>query len=255
MKLLSPQDFYRQHQGFKTLSLVGSSDSVIKWENGARIESNDLVVRFNRATVKGFEKQVGSRTDLLVCNQLNTLKRSPSPVDLLHPKAALLMIGVDGMARLGQDDLSDWLGDIPTFSTLVPDIVEVENTTHERLYSTGTYALYFLTKAFSFEKIFITGFSFFGLTSGNSGHYFRKSELEIVWHNPVEDAKMFAAILSRFPGKVEMSPEVEEVMREVGYKGYYGGRSGPIPFRLNRWFANSLLRTAYRLRRYSKDWD
>eukprot|EP00897_Mesotaenium_endlicherianum_P004766 jgi/Mesen1/4317/ME000022S03606 len=49
-------------QLFDTCAVVGSSGSLLLKEAGAEIDSNDMVMRFNGAPTRGFEKQVGSKT-------------------------------------------------------------------------------------------------------------------------------------------------------------------------------------------------
>ena len=53
---------------FNVCSLVGSSGSLLYHENGPEIDQSDLVIRFNHAPIKMYEKFVGSRTDLRISN-------------------------------------------------------------------------------------------------------------------------------------------------------------------------------------------
>lgn len=130
---------------------------------------------------------------------------------------------------------------------------ESEEKPQGRGYSTGTHARDILTSSFTFDKIFLTGFIFFGLSSENSNHYFGKPELEMAWHDVNQEIKVFAAIRFRFPGEVEKTPEVEAALIQGSDKPHGEKPRGFIPFRLNRWLANRLIRTAYRLRRLAKD--
>tara|TARA_R100001594_G_C3987876_1_gene251693 strand:+ start:199 stop:792 length:594 start_codon:yes stop_codon:yes gene_type:complete len=52
----------------QNIALVGSSDSILDEEYGSTIDSHTQVVRFNNAITEGFEKYVGSKTDLRVSN-------------------------------------------------------------------------------------------------------------------------------------------------------------------------------------------
>jgi len=244
MNSLSPQEFYRMFSGASTLSVVGNSDSLLQWENGERIDASDMVVRFNRARVEGLEKHVGSRTDLLVVNQINNLERSPHPAGMLNPKAALLLAFLDESSWLGRDSFSDWLGDIPVFSTIPPDIVGMAHELHHRGYSSGTYALYLLTTMFSFERIFITGFNFFGLTSGSSGHYFSGKDFAMGWHEVLPEIRVFSQLLSRFSGELEMTEEVAEVLAQSQVSAEIATRKLPI----SEFLARQLFRAAYLVR-------
>jgi hypothetical protein len=51
-----------------TVSIVGNSGLMLTKEWGAAIDKSDIVVRFNHAPTRGFEKYVGSKTSLRVVN-------------------------------------------------------------------------------------------------------------------------------------------------------------------------------------------
>ena len=51
-----------------SIILVGSSPDILKNELGHKIDSFSNVVRFNDVKVKGFEKNIGTKTTLLVMN-------------------------------------------------------------------------------------------------------------------------------------------------------------------------------------------
>ena len=52
----------------KKIAVVGSSGILLDKEYGKEIDDHDYIVRFNVARVKGFEKNVGSRTDIRFFN-------------------------------------------------------------------------------------------------------------------------------------------------------------------------------------------
>ena len=49
-------------------AIVGNSSKLLNSKLGNEIDSHDFVMRFNHATVKGFEKDVGSKTSLRFIN-------------------------------------------------------------------------------------------------------------------------------------------------------------------------------------------
>ena len=51
-----------------SVALVGSSGCVLDSEYGQMIDSHDTIIRFNAARVAGYEKYVGSRTDIRIMN-------------------------------------------------------------------------------------------------------------------------------------------------------------------------------------------
>ena len=52
----------------KSVAVVGSSGNLLNKEAGEEIDSHDIVIRFNQARVEGYEKYVGSRTDIRILN-------------------------------------------------------------------------------------------------------------------------------------------------------------------------------------------
>ena len=48
----------------KKVIIVGNSPSILSEEYGSLIDSYDIVIRLNKCTTKGFEKYIGSKTDI-----------------------------------------------------------------------------------------------------------------------------------------------------------------------------------------------
>jgi len=53
---------------YRTCAVVGSGPAIMEREYGAEIDSHDCIIRCNRAPSDGFEKNVGSRTDIRILN-------------------------------------------------------------------------------------------------------------------------------------------------------------------------------------------
>ena len=70
---------YSQLVSGKTVAVVGPARTLLGAGHGDRIDSHDLVVRFNdtldRPSRPGLAADIGSRTDVLYCNQV-ILKRA-----------------------------------------------------------------------------------------------------------------------------------------------------------------------------------
>ncbi len=59
---------------FESCGVVSSSGSLKGSGLGSRIDANDVVVRFNNAPTKGYERDVGTKTSLRIVNsQVRTL--------------------------------------------------------------------------------------------------------------------------------------------------------------------------------------
>ncbi|XP_070533158.1 alpha-N-acetylneuraminide alpha-2,8-sialyltransferase-like [Ptychodera flava] len=63
-----PEETPFKKQTFKKCSIVGNSGLVSGKGCGKSIDSTDFVIRFNLAKIRGYEQDVGNRTDLVTCN-------------------------------------------------------------------------------------------------------------------------------------------------------------------------------------------
>eukprot|EP00191_Tetraselmis_sp_GSL018_P022269 CAMPEP_0177626564 /NCGR_PEP_ID=MMETSP0419_2-20121207/30721_1 /TAXON_ID=582737 /ORGANISM="Tetraselmis sp., Strain GSL018" /LENGTH=589 /DNA_ID=CAMNT_0019127627 /DNA_START=106 /DNA_END=1873 /DNA_ORIENTATION=- len=68
---------------FKTCAVVGSSGILRLFDHGKQIDKSDLIIRFNRAPTKGFERHVGSRTSLRIASPMNVGWREGNESTLL----------------------------------------------------------------------------------------------------------------------------------------------------------------------------
>ncbi|QDZ24200.1 sialyltransferase [Chloropicon primus] len=59
---------FRDNNAFAKCAVVGSSNSLTKKQYGELIDSHGVVIRFNAAPTRGFQKYVGKRTDIRVQN-------------------------------------------------------------------------------------------------------------------------------------------------------------------------------------------
>ena len=66
-KLLPTRQLFR-NQYFKTCSVVGNSGILLDSHCGANIDAADFVIRCNFATLKGYETDVGNKTNVITFN-------------------------------------------------------------------------------------------------------------------------------------------------------------------------------------------
>lgn len=85
------------------VAIVGSSGRLAKQKLGEQIDEFDYIVRFNRAPIKGYEKNVGSRTDLRIVNNHVFANKpakgfSKQPTEFIRnlKEGTLLYFGPDG---------------------------------------------------------------------------------------------------------------------------------------------------------------
>jgi Glycosyltransferase family 29 (sialyltransferase) len=240
--------------GIRSVAMVGNAATILQRQNGALIDSHDLVIRFNRAHVEGLEDKIGSRTDLLVANAANSLEKAPSPADTLKPRWVLCFVQPQIGAEL--ESFRAWVGDIPTAITLSPDILELATTGRTRGLTLGTYTLYTLLKLFPLERLFVTGFTMYGAAGGDSHKYYDPGSRAGSYHDLDEEARLFGAILASFQAELQFTPEVGDLLRRHGHAralqsaGAAGGAEAPsLYYRLLGWLAWRFLRTGFKLRR------
>lgn len=199
----------------KRIAVVGNAASVLNWRAGDRIDSSDLVVRFNEARTDSFESSVGSRTDILFANVYNTLDKSPSPSTHLKPRVIICLLGTrDKDADL--EAFRAWAGPCPTLFSWVPDLIPHLPIARTRTLTSGIYALHLVKTWLEPESLFITGFNAF-LGEGNGHYWTRENPPAAYFHDLDLDAKYLRQILSDYTGQLELTPELEVLLgKRVG---------------------------------------
>ncbi len=87
MDLLKDSDWKELKKG-NSCVIVGNSPLITEYKKGKKIDSFDYIVRLNDAPTGGFEKQVGSRTDLRVLNR--TLQKEKGVGNLDSDRSGIL---------------------------------------------------------------------------------------------------------------------------------------------------------------------
>ena len=87
MDLLKSSNWKELKKG-NSCVLVGNSFLITEYEKGEKINSFDFIVRLNDAPTRGYEKQVGSRTDLRVLNR--TLQKEKGVGNLDDDRSGVL---------------------------------------------------------------------------------------------------------------------------------------------------------------------
>lgn len=209
-------DFRDLFASIRSMAIVGNSQSILNWDNGELIDSYDMVVRFNQARTQGLEQKVGSRTDVLVANEANSVRKSPPPGDVLNAHCVVCF------TRPNQDvDIEawrEWAGDLPTLITLAPDIVGVDAGARSRVLTQGTYALYTFLRLFRIEHLFVTGFTMYGAVPGGASNIYAPDRKQVgTWHDLDQEAKIFSSILAAFAGELKASEEVLALLQRFGH--------------------------------------
>ncbi len=92
MHLITSAEFYSKYQEKRTVVFVGNAPSMKGSNMGAWIDNFDVVVRFNECITVGYEKDVGSKTDILVVNPYITPKDEKKTQQSLDSCMTVLII-------------------------------------------------------------------------------------------------------------------------------------------------------------------
>ncbi|MFZ1430755.1 MAG: glycosyltransferase family 29 protein [Geminicoccaceae bacterium] len=249
MPAIGLRTFHEMFADARSIALVGNADTILDYASGERIDGCDIVVRFNRAHVDGIEDKVGRRTDILVANRNYNLKKAPAPAATLQPRCVVCFL--EPQAEIDYRAFADWTGDLPTLTVFAPDLLAAAQVTRTRPVTMGTNALYSFVNLFRLERLFLTGFTFYGAAGSGQGVYWQdERKSRGVFHDLEPEAQIFASIVGRFGGEVEATPEVRELLRRYG--NVNGTGSAVVQARVESLYASlgwQLIRWGTRLRR------
>lgn len=178
----------------RTVAVIGNGPGVLAREAGDRLEACDLVCRFNDFRTDGFERYVGSRTDLWVCHassmHLKAMDRfpavllaNPSPNHDHHRRVVTRFLRralSAGAAPLFVD--LDTVANLRRFTGVLPA------ASHP---STGLIALYWLLGQGA--RPLVHGFDNFSAARHHygDGEKFRRGK----WHSPFAERVAFWKLL------------------------------------------------------------
>ena len=260
-------DFQDIFTGSKTMAIVGSSESALHWENGEFIDSHDVVVRFNRTIVDGLEQYVGSRTDIIVANDSNNLKKAPSPEFTSRPKCVVSFVKTNSVGCRAENerrDFLEWTGATPLFFCPGPEVLCCDVPRRKRGFSMGTYAIHALPYFLNIKKLFVTGFTMFGESNGGSEHFTKKStRASLTWHDADLERYIAANALAHHTCELVVTDEVAEFVSKEGFSvNVRGDNSGKKFEKLSKRFTpwwhvlerlgKTLITTGYHLRRIAE---
>jgi Glycosyltransferase family 29 (sialyltransferase) len=225
---LDLQTFQETFRAARSMAVVGNAESVLEWPSGEVIDGHDLVVRFNRAYTEGIEDRVGRRTDILVANRTYSLRKAPSPAASLKPRCVVCFLEPDH--EIDYASFTAWTGGLPTLITLAPDLAGIGQFRRTRPVTMGTNALYTFLRLFRIERLFLTGFTFYGAAPGSHGVYCGpERKARGTWHDLEDEAAIFARVIGGYEGELRATPEVEGLLRRYGASAPAGQDGGGVP--------------------------
>jgi hypothetical protein len=191
-------DFQRDGPPFDSVAVVGNAGYLKDIDQGEIIDGHSLVIRLNNFQTRGFEGQVGTRCDVFLTNFFR---------DILYERPELAAAGrivasvpnnfrkarrshlhhrhaehiAEGMAHLAGRDV--YVPSLETFLAACSDCRAVP--------STGFMAVCFVLRHLRWNRLFVTGFSFFR----GAEHYFGEEAAPRPRHDFDRERQLFAGLL------------------------------------------------------------
>ncbi len=254
LNLITPADLAAMFPENASIAFIGNSTEITTYTNGRAIDDHDIVVRFNRASVDGLEENIGSRTDILCVNASNTTEKAPPPSQTTKPRVLVSFVTPENVHKLPWEGFAEWADGIPTLLSFGVDMLGVSVAPHTRPFTTGTYAIFSLTKLLQAETLFLTGFTMFGAQGGSSKKYYADKQQDPGnFHDLDAEAKTFRSLLERSGVSIKSTPELSWAF-DSGRSARSGDQSDRkgIKQRLAASASWRLLNLAMKLRRVSE---
>lgn len=227
MYLLTPFDFLCQFPEQRSVAFVGNAPSLKNEGLGEWIDSHDIVIRFNECPVKGFESDVGERTNIVVANPYLE-GRAP----LSFSENGVVVIIVPQTRRPPSPELEQWVNKCGVLFSYTPDIVQVENIAHMAGLTTGVYGLHLLSRLLKPSKIVVTGFTMF--LQDTAHHYWKQvTPKGLQSHDAAVEASIFINICNSLRCAVEVTEDIAWVSRQVGIP--LSGKTKVWPLLSSKW--------------------
>jgi hypothetical protein len=209
MRLLTPAEIIGRLPENRSVIFVGNAPSLSEERLGHWIDSHDMVVRFNECPVKGFEKDVGSRTEIVVTNPY---PEGRQPLSL--SKGGTVLIISPQTRRPPSPELESWVSGHDVLFTYAPDLVQVGNVDHKSALTTGVYGVHLLSRLLAPSHISITGFTLF--LDDTSHHYWQPvTPKGLNAHEVATEATIFMRVCNGLRCAVEVTEEIAWVGRRV----------------------------------------
>lgn len=210
MHVLTPFDLVDRFAEKRSLVIVGSAPSLRGSSQGEWIDSFDVVVRFNGCAIRGFEQDVGSRTDILVTNPYSETFHRP-PADGLE--CGMILVIARQTRRGDKAAFARWAGDRDVIFTYSPDIYGLDAPPRAGGVTTGVYALSLLRRVLRPSRLGVTGFTLF---QDETAHYWSDEiPAGVARHDLQLDAELLVALLNAHGKGVVVTSEIEWLSRRI----------------------------------------
>ena len=213
MELITPFDFVEQFESRQSVAVVGNAPTLTDSGAGAWIDSHDVVVRFNDCRVRGFEHDIGSRTDILISNPYAETRPGSRLDDLFPP---LVVVVITPQTRRGDKaEFARWVGANRVLFTYSPDIRISTVDRSEIALTTGTYGISLVTRLLKPKRLSVTGFTMFA--PGQDFYYWdSKPAPGLQSHAPATEAHVLIDLLNSLKSSILATQDIFDVAARSG---------------------------------------
>jgi len=226
MELLTPFDLVDMFPDKQRVAVIGNAPTLRGSGMGAHIDDHDVIVRFNDCRVRGFERDVGGRTDILVCNPYAETRPERRVADEPLPRAVVVLTPQTRRGERGAFEA--WAGASRVLFSYTPDIrvntVERENVS----LTTGTYGLSLVHNILRPKDILISGFTMF-LGEDNNHYWSDEQPSGLKSHAPEREARVFTDVLNSFRCHLKVTKDVAGIAVQCGRPLKEGVRVMDVP--------------------------
>lgn len=181
-----------------SVAIVGNAGYLASLEQGSEIDRHAMVIRLNNFRTVGFERQVGSRCDVLLTNFFTDIRFDrPEVMGVPH-----LVASVPNAFRKRRrrhlhhrhaEHIAAGLERLSRREVSVPSATAFEEACADcgAVPSTGLMAIRFVLGHLRFDRLFVTGYSFFR----GPEHYFREARSPGKLHDFRRERRVVASML------------------------------------------------------------
>lgn len=182
-----------------SVAVVGNAGYLAELAQGDEIDRHAVVIRLNNFQTIGHERQVGSRCDIFLTNFFTDI-RFDRP-ELRRAKHIVASVPNAFTKRRRHhlhhrhaEHIATGLGQLSRREVCVPSTADFTAACAacRAVPSTGLMALWFVLHHLRFERLFVTGFSFFRGTA----HYFRGGRSSGYLHDFARERQLVATLLA-----------------------------------------------------------
>ena len=170
-------NFIRKNHNMKNNSIIilGNGPSVLNCNFGELIDNQPLVARINNYQINGYEKKIGTKTDIWfngANSKLKIPKKIPERIIVLIPSEIISRkknnLNNHVQKRLKRNNLN------PTVINL-NDINKFEKIIGSDRLTTGLYSILWAIE--NYDEVIIHGFDFF---QDSKGHYYNSKIIQLI---------------------------------------------------------------------------